>query len=1112
MNIDPLFRKIVERLSGPVNGDTFERCAQDLLRDVYPSLTPVVGGNDAGMDGAIGTAEGAFPLICTTSGRVIENVRKNAKAYLAKRAGPKRLVIATTQNLSPQRKRNLEQEAEGIGLVIANIHDQPYFADRLYRDSKWRMELLGVTGEPRALSAFPLRGRLSPPEVLVGREDVLRWLEETGGDLLLVGQPGSGKTCLHQHLAQRGLCLFAIDSDATRLADAIREQTPSIIVVDDAHLRPELLLTLRRLRVELGAAYSIHANCWPREDEAVRRALDLSHDAVRVLEPLTRDEIVQLIQHVGVFGPDVLLQILLEQSDGKPGLAAELAAACKREGVEKVWRGDLLAGLLLADRRLMPGETERCVLAAFALGGDAGMSWSAVASALQMSPVMLREVTAALGAGGVVEEIGVDRLQVRPPALRPLLVRDVFFGGGIAIDWRPLVTATPSVHETAHVLLSTRQRGGHVDLSLLEQLAAAADRREVWEHFAGADESCAVHVLDRYPEKAAQAAPGLLHFRPSRALALLLEHDAVSTIPSEAAVDHPRRRISDWLIPEDLDGTESIERRRTLLDAVTERGERRLDPSCAWALAELMRPDFHLSRMKPGSGLVMVFTKGLFGLSTLKDIADLWPKVLSLLVRLPPSLWRTVLDRMEGWCLPQRYLHSTSDAEGTDEFMRQHGRRMLRDVLALPACTRPCRLWAERLSRWSGEAIDAQIDPVFARIFAEHDHAQDYGSVMKRRLADLGDLADHFTGMPAPEAVAELAAMEREVAEFGGIHGGWERRWLYAIIAERVGDPGHWVELLLSHELDPTFVVPFLEAVGNQDRDALLQILGRLLHLPRYAERATLRVMDLPDPPSELLDDALDRLVAPERDNAFWLSSSRIPVRTMRRLLEHRDRSVRAAAALGEWLRDPTGEVRPEVGDSWGAALLDVGDSYQLGEIFKARPELAFRWIEARLTRGQYDLWQYRGTVSEAAKLLTRQQRCELLMLVNSRNFDEECFDALLADDAELFTSWLKLQPNPHYALQPLRRVADARWERMALAAFDAGLSPEQVAEHCTPSHWGGFGPMSNYLQTMLPVYEHLSQHPDSRLRLAGQRGLSWVQARLKLELKSERDEAVRGR
>jgi len=84
MNRDPLHQKIVQALAGSLDGNTFERCAQDLLGDAYPNLAPVVGRSDSGIDGAFGTADGAFPLVCTVREDVIGNFRKNIQTYLSK--------------------------------------------------------------------------------------------------------------------------------------------------------------------------------------------------------------------------------------------------------------------------------------------------------------------------------------------------------------------------------------------------------------------------------------------------------------------------------------------------------------------------------------------------------------------------------------------------------------------------------------------------------------------------------------------------------------------------------------------------------------------------------------------------------------------------------------------------------------------------------------------------------------------------------------------------------------------------------------------------------------------------------------------------------------------
>jgi len=55
---DPSYREIEARLSGKSDPELFEECAGDLLRTVHPTLVPIRGGDDAGMDGAIADAGG----------------------------------------------------------------------------------------------------------------------------------------------------------------------------------------------------------------------------------------------------------------------------------------------------------------------------------------------------------------------------------------------------------------------------------------------------------------------------------------------------------------------------------------------------------------------------------------------------------------------------------------------------------------------------------------------------------------------------------------------------------------------------------------------------------------------------------------------------------------------------------------------------------------------------------------------------------------------------------------------------------------------------------------------------------------------------------------------
>ena len=50
---DEFYQRIIAGLSGSLDADLFEHCACDLLREAYPTLAPIKGGSDSGMDGAI---------------------------------------------------------------------------------------------------------------------------------------------------------------------------------------------------------------------------------------------------------------------------------------------------------------------------------------------------------------------------------------------------------------------------------------------------------------------------------------------------------------------------------------------------------------------------------------------------------------------------------------------------------------------------------------------------------------------------------------------------------------------------------------------------------------------------------------------------------------------------------------------------------------------------------------------------------------------------------------------------------------------------------------------------------------------------------------------------
>ena len=143
MNRDPLYEKILDRLGKVSDDQVFEACVCDLLRPEWPTLVPVPGGNDAGVDGAWVDEGGRGIVIATTGDNVIGNVTKNLESHLKKGVKGKQVIVATSKSLSPERCRNIEKKIEELGFESAHHpYAQQAIADRLYRNSRWLKELL----------------------------------------------------------------------------------------------------------------------------------------------------------------------------------------------------------------------------------------------------------------------------------------------------------------------------------------------------------------------------------------------------------------------------------------------------------------------------------------------------------------------------------------------------------------------------------------------------------------------------------------------------------------------------------------------------------------------------------------------------------------------------------------------------------------------------------------------------------------------------------------------------------------------------------------------------------------------------------------------------------
>ena len=975
---DPLYRQIEQRLGERLDPHLFERCAAELLRDVYPGLVPVTGGDDGGMDGAIPDEDGdALPLIATTAAKdkVLGNVTRNLESYRRAGGSATGAVVATSRVLTPRKRRNLEARARELGFTLRNIHDRDDFTGRLYRNSKWRLELLGLPGTPPALSALP---RLVGPRrtgELIGRDNELDRLRRHRGDVVVVGQPGVGKTALFETLAREGRGLFVVSDDPGRIADAFRDNPVSLLFVDDAHFNEPLIDLLVRLREEPGFDFKICASTWPNRAEAVEGQLYLRREERMAVNGLARDQVAQLIRREEPRLPEDVIGEILNQSDDppdevlqvtgscRPGLAMTLARHTDLRGIEPLVQGGLLLEGLRRDARL--SGTELDYVATLALGGEAGMRKDVAARALKQPEVKLRQALKKLSGTGTLTETWRGALAVRPAALRDALMARTYFSGALRLCPEAALQGVEDAVACTEALLDALARGGAIPHQLIRDRLRAHRKAHVGNRpldlYAATGAEGAKWVLKNYPHRASSIASDALWFAPEWALDRLI---CLAIESERGSRDHrwemefrggfhalAQTRSGDLVgtigvwVRAGRPGSDAVDRRRQLLRALAEHGE--------WvegreSAAELVRSCFSLSflRMREDPVSVETFTMGMGSLTEddVLRLARLWPEGMELLRNLGDAGIRCARSVIRRWVTGPRV---PGELPATRAASRTEVTRMLE--LAL-------EVWRESgFVHWAHDivrehklkvALPRVDDPTVVRLFPtlgqrlSSDPAARHFDAAARRFAEPWCREE-------PGVVAERMLRLKRQGKLSGHHGPRPLDLIAVQLAELVDDPSMWLDAFAGRPVPEEWVGPFLAAAVAADPsgEAPWRTLERLDGHGAGIWAGLQIGLYLRDPPSV----AVRNVMAAARENAGVLRDAvhwpDVPDEWRIRLLKDRDETVRREAAAALW--DLHQRERPPgaIGILWEAAAVTCGEPELLHDVLRRDSDAANAWI-----------------------------------------------------------------------------------------------------------------------------------------------------------------------
>lgn len=974
--------------------------------------------------------------------------------------------------------------------------------------------------EPPALSVTPDTAKLSLDLPLIGRLEDLSWLQNKYEDKVLIGQPGSGKTFLLYKFAKQGEALFVNDYNLKRVTSEFRRKKPRVVIIDDAQLHLEFISGLISYRKRKSGKFEILVSCWPSHEADVLSALNIPNSNAHYLNLLTLDHLVEVVKAVAIGWqvPDGLIQEIVEQSVGRPGLAVTLTEICLKEGgVQDIVLGNALARWVTT--KLLPitnSEDASAVLAGFSIGGDVGMPMDVVAEELGINLLKVQSITSNL-VGGLIFD-NTPNLVVYPPALRHSLVSDKFFRGALSLTAAGFIKNAPSLYEVAKTLMGAKRRGANVQQELLLEILERLNSGNLWEEFAYLGEIEATWVLENKPQYLIVIARPILENIPNKGIPFLLSAAIGDDRELHSTTDHPVRIIQDWVLSAVPGKDKAIQRREILLDSVSEWiskvGHQR--PAIR-ALQIIMSPEFSRFSPNPGSGDTWTITSGHLTASEILSLKVLWANILPIVRKISINEWLPIRQIIENWAYPGRSVGNI--AEEIYDGMNAFAGQMVLDILPLISKHPGFLHWAHNISRAANLSIEVPVDSFFEILYPEVDPIS-FHEDPSRQQESIVVLAQQLTNKDPKEIIHDLLRIENEAQLVGDI---WPRLTplLCLELSKTTAKQNSWIEVGIKEGLPGDLLRPFLNKVMEVRGKGWIGILQKCLHEQSLKPHVVEMVLTDLKMPKVLLDDVYDELDNLTKLIEILCLRKEIPEDRVLKLLKHNNPDVATSVAKGEWTSSPVKSVRESLNEQWEKVVVNFPlDDYLLSEIFMARPALALAWLSARIRETINDNDSVIGFRMErafgvAANSLSFEDRRSLLKTIAPFRYDYLVVTHLIGDNVELYQELLINKEMKHLHLDPLYGKPTDAWALKAIAAMRSGYSAKDIA-HAT--RWGEMkivswsGNESKMWDEWIKCFEPFLLHSDEQIREVAK--ISIENARYKRDnlLREELKKAVFGR
>ena len=1115
--MDELRDQIRSELAKVSDGNLFEECVGIAFTNTIPGFTPVSGPGDFGRDGEIPAKEVGCPLACTIQENLKANVLKTIRSY--KKSGGKStfIYVATNRKITNSQKQKLREAVRKEGFEVVTIYDEEFFVNYLYAHSELRMKLLGIQGRLPALSNITVKSRISFDNLpLVGRDEEEKKIRSIKGDRMISGQPGSGKTYLAQKFASKRKGLFVIDYNLSRITDEISQQTPCYILLDDAHDHRDIIEGLMYIRSNLGFSFDIVAITWSSEEDSIRTLLGVSSTNIIQLQPLTRNDIVKIIDLRGLIDEsDNVKREIVDQSKGKPGLAVALSGLYIQDDWRKVLRGDSLKNIVVNGFQNRLGKETATILAFIAIGGDGGISMSNLSNSCGIGIVQIKNILNELAYGGIINVNRDKTIIVEPESLRYPLVRDAFFTDLMPLDFEEYIDKYLDKSEVLSVVLAVVLRGASVDADRIKVYLNSSIDNKAWALYAALGRTEAEYVAECNPDAIFKQSNITLYWQPEITVGVLLDR----------ARDDKRalRLLRDW-VKSGRPGfnNEAFTRRKLLIEILEYKVKYGYDDllSIGKALSISITPHYETCESDPGMGDTMKFIQGYIHPDEMKEINSLRELIVSIYSKTKSDVvFAKALAAIDSWIYTRQKL-----SESTNKIMKETAKNLLMDIYEASCGHNLVQRRIRQMGLKLGIDLHVKIPEYYNILFPYKTYSNLEGSDFQDHMNALNKLAKGWIEESPVDCAERLKSLCIE-ADNASIAYTNNLYWISQVLAKNIPDDRliEWAKAFISYTSLVQIVWSIVDKIAEIKTKGYEGFLRQTLLNDIYRPAVVCAVV-------ERLDISKNFALFEEVSPYFNTCSDQLATACLQGclttdvqvyILEHVNEN--AAVHICDYIMYKFNNQKEEIPKNLkllveqavvSYSMCDYETSSVVGHILSRNIQLIKPWFLEKINRlsdGYAKSHHIKNVAVDCVKHLELGDRKEFLVKIDNSSGNINLVNALVGSSIELYAILLKNGNANNFHLSPLSYMSEW-WVKFALQALAAGYSCQEIKHnsYLTSSSWSGNE--SDMLKAQKTKLEKdFDKTDDENIRSIIQEYINDLDIRIEKVMIEEREKEVRG-